>query len=297
LKNRTYWLIDNLKDLIMNKTINNENCLSISIHSTRVGDLLRISAGKSMFLVSRQGIAVRKEIIDHEIYSRVKMEGSSAIHLDYNRIFILQDKLLEVQAKSHTSYGPLGDRMFLAATYDGVELGQFKGMISYMGGGTQGQWPVLLLDNETVFFTFSSSGMGGKTNELLIEYFQHVHMKGAISTEKPKLNSIAGDQLPEGFLEQQFRAENLVGMRKLEWEIPVPMEEGVATLRCYRYPGITQYKKEFYGNWTLIKEQKGDREWIGPSLNGEDLYAIEFVKNEDSEIHFPWAMTSVNYTL
>lgn len=281
----------------MHKTTNNENCLSISIHSTRVGDLLRIKVGNYMFLVSRQGVAVRKEIIDHEVYSRVKMEHSSAIHLDYNRIFIFQDKLLEVQAKSHTSYGPFGDRMFLAATYDGVELGQFKGMISYMGGGTQGQWPVLLLDNETVFFTFSSSGMGGKTNELLIEYFQHVHMKGAFSKEKPTVKSVAGDQLAAGFLEQQFRAEDLVGMRKLDWQMPVPMEEGVATLSCYRYPGMAQYKKEFYGNWTLIKEQKGDREWIGPSLQGEDLYAVEFAMDEDREIHFPWAMTSVSFML
>lgn len=281
----------------MHNTTNNENLLSISIHSTRVGDLLRLKVGNYMFLVSRQGIAIRNEIIDHEVYSRVKMESSSAIHLDYNRIFIFRDKLLEVQAKSYTSYGPLGDRMFLAATYDGVELGQFKGMISYMGGGTQGQWPVLLLDNETVFFIFSSSGMGGKTNELLIEYFQHVHMKGAFSKEKPTVNSVAGDHLPAGFLEQRFRAEDLVGMRMMEWQTPVPMEEGDATLSCYRYPGMTQYKKDFYGNWDRIKEQKGDREWIGPSLHGEDLYAIEFVKNEDSEIHFPWAMTSVNFTL
>ena len=281
----------------MHKTTNDENLLSISIHSTRVGDLLRIKVGSSIFLVSRQGIAVRKEIIDHEVYSRVKMESSSAIHLDYNRIFIFQDKLLEVQAKSHTSYGPFGDRMFLAATYDGVELGQFKGMISYMGGGTQGQWPVLLLDNETVFFTFSSSGMGGKTNELLIEYFQHVHMKGAINPEKPKVNRVSGDQLPAGFLEQQFRSEDLVGMRTLEWQMPVPMDEGVATLSCYRYPGMAQYKKEFYGNWDRIKEQKGDREWIGPSLHAEDLFAIEFLRDGDSEIHFPWAMTSVSFTL
>lgn len=281
----------------MNTSINDENCLSITIHSTRVGDLLRIGAGKSIFLVSRQGIAVRKEIIDNEVYSRVKMESSSAIHLDYNRIFIFQDKLLEVQAKSHTSYGPFGDRMFLAATYDGVELGQFKGMISYMGGGTQGQWPVLLLDNETVFFTFSSSGMGGKTNELLIEYFQHVHMKGAINPEKPMMNRVAGDQLPAGFLEQQFRAEDLVGMRTLEWKLPVPMDEGVATLSCYRYPGMTQYKNDFYGNWDRIKEQKGDRECIGPSLHGEDLFAIEFLRDGDSEIHFPWTMTSVSFTL
>jgi hypothetical protein len=187
--------------------------------------------------------------------------------------------------------------MFLAATYDGVELGQFKGMISYMGGGTQGQWPVLLLDNGTVFFTFSSSGMGGKTNELLIEYFQHVHMKGAISIDKPTVKRVSGDQLPAGFLDQQFRAEDLVGMRTLEWQIPVPMDEGDATLSCYRYPGMTHYQKDFYGNWLLIKDQKGDKEWIGPSLHGEDLYAIEFVRGQDSEIHFPWAMTSVCFTL
>ena len=174
------------------------------------------------------------------------MVNGVAMHLDFKASFVFKGKLLEVEAVSMICYGPLGERLKLNVWYDGQQIGNWSALRSYMGGGTNGIWPVIQDEDGVLFFTFNRKGMVGGANELLIEYYRTVVSDPIDVHSKDPRKYIPSKDLPDGFLSQQFELEELQSAKSIQWLIPVrdpSCNKTIGTLSCCAYPGYERYCK------------------------------------------------------
>jgi hypothetical protein len=77
-----------------------ETASSLTISHVRTSESLRIEISNNVYLVSKQGIYERQEIILHKPFIHVPMVKGVAIHLIFN------GKLLTVDAICKTNHGP-----------------------------------------------------------------------------------------------------------------------------------------------------------------------------------------------
>jgi len=138
----------------------------------------RLEIGNQVYLVSKHGVSVRKEIIFEKEFIRVPMDKSNGVaqHLSFEGSFNIHGKLLDISAQSKTTFGPLGDRLSLYAYYDNKVIGNYRALRSYMGGGIDGKWPFLKTKDWSIIFTFNSTGFYNKNNLLRIEYFKYINI-------------------------------------------------------------------------------------------------------------------------
>ena len=156
----------------------------IQVTDIRHSEEKRVEIGDQVYLVSKHGVSIRKEIILEKEFTRVPMDKSNGIaqHLNYEGSFNIDGKLLEVSAQSKTTFGPLGDRLSLHVYYDNTLIGNYSALRSYMGGGSNGKWPFLKTKEWCIIFTFNSTGLHNKNNLLRIEYFKTIiHYQCAIN--------------------------------------------------------------------------------------------------------------------
>ncbi len=151
-----------------------DTAVQFTIQQTRFPELKRLIVSNQVFLISKRGVSIRTEVLCNEPYEGVAMNNGVAMHLDFKRTYIFKGKMLQVEAISKTSYGPLGERLKLNVWYDGQQIGNYSALRSYMGGGSHGEWPILKDKEGILFFNFSSSKIFGPEKELLIEYFKTI---------------------------------------------------------------------------------------------------------------------------
>jgi hypothetical protein len=68
-------------------------------------------------------------------------QPGEVVHFRYNNRFKVRNKTLFVSASFYTTFGPVGDRVYVKASYDGVSIGDYGMLKSTIGFGTRGQWP------------------------------------------------------------------------------------------------------------------------------------------------------------
>jgi hypothetical protein len=262
---------------------------------TRYPELFRLETGDQTFLISKDGVSIRKEIICHKEYSRVKMENSVALHLDFKETFIVKNKLLEVRAIAKTTYGPLGDRLVLKARYDEKEIGNFSALRSYMGGGINGKWPLIKTEDQTILFSFSTSGMFGSANELKIERYLTLIPDDLVPEEKNRPVYIKASEFPEEYLQDDYTFKEAEKFKQLIWMVPVKDESKkiLATISCFQYPGFERFRKVYYGSWDFRKYP--EKSYIGRSISERGFYSIQFKTDEVVQNLFPWKEVLVSH--
>ena len=262
---------------------------------TRYPELFRLETGGQSFMISKDGVSIRKEIICHKEYTRVKMENGVAMHLDFKEAFVVLDNLLEVEAISKTSYGPLGDRLILKARYDDKEIGNFSALRSYMGGGMNGKWPLIRTENQTILFTFSTHGMFGSANELIIEAYQTIVADHTVLEQNNRPVYMSASEFPEDYLEDDYTFKEVEISKELVWMVPVrDKRKGTkATISCFYYQGFERFRKVYYGKWDFKKYP--EKSYLGRSISDRGFYAIQFKSDENNEYLFPWKEVLVSH--
>jgi hypothetical protein len=276
-----------------------ETTSSLTISPVRSSECLRIKISNNVYLVSKQGIYQRQEIILNKPFSRMPMVKSVAMHLDYSGSFIFKGKLLTFDAICKLSYGPLGERLKLNVTYDNEVIGNYSAGISYMGGGSYGAWPYLKGDDWVLIFTFTSTGFNSKKNELLIEYYTSLVPDPNLVFSNPKRKSMSQKDISQEILDTTYCIEDLKSIEKIQWLIPVRDQQKnfIGKLSCCSYPGYERYYNSYYGDLKKILKMKDNYPFIAKSHNEDFLYTIEYEQEGTVERFFPWNNTQVSYTI
>lgn len=272
----------------------------LQITDIRNSEEKRIEIGNQVYLVSKHGISVRKEIIFEKFFDRVPMENGLAQHFKYKGSFNIHGKILEIEAENKTTFGPLGDRLLLNAYYDSRRIGNFNALISYMGGGSSGTWPFLKTKEWSVVFTLDSTRFHNKENLLRIEYLQTIIYDPSFINEKEKRKCIAGKTLSEDFLNNTYNIEDLEKYKIIEWLIPIRDENSdklIGKISCCRYPDFEKYHKSYFGNVLKILEIKGERSFIGKSIDDSSLYTIQIDIGNESKVYYPWNYYEVYFDI
>jgi hypothetical protein len=270
------------------------------IHDTRFASLKRIEINEQVFLVSKQGISQRKEVILHKEYEGVPMVNGVVLNLDLKASFVFRNKLLEVEAVSKVCYGPLGERLHLNVWYDGFQIGNWSALYSYMGGGTQGTWPIIRCEDGILFFTFNRKGMIGKANVLLIEYFRTIIADPVDIHLSVERKYISSENLPEGFVSKQYNLEKLKSKKKILWLLPLRdslSKKEIGALSSCVYPGYEQYQKQYNGNLLNLPLDERNATFIAQSLGQINLYMLSYEQDGVKYTHNPWGSTRIGYNL
>lgn len=262
----------------------------------------RLEIGDQVYLISKHGVSVRKEIIFEKEFTRVPMDKSSGVaqHLSFEGSLNIDGKLLDISAQSKTTFGPLGDRLSFIAYYDNKVIGNYSALRSYMGGGSNGKWPFLKTKEWSIIFTFNSTGFHNKYNLLRIEYFKTIIYDPYLINENEKRKSLTGKNLSDEFLKTKFDIIDLEKHKTIEWLIPIKDDTSIDMIRrisCCSYAGYESYCKVYYGNLLKIKEYMNDREFIGKAANNSKLYSLEIEIEGDKRIYFPWTKTEIFYNV
>jgi hypothetical protein len=272
----------------------------LQITDIRNSEEKRIEIGNQVYLVSKHGISIRKEIIFEKFFDRVPMDKGVAQHFKYKGSFNIHGKLLEIDAENKTTFGPLGDRLILNAYYDSLRIGNYSALISYMGGGSSGIWPSLKTKEWSIVFTLNSTRFYNKENLLRLEYFQTIIYDPSFINEKEKRKCVAGKTLTEVFLNDTYKIEDLEKYKIIEWLIPIRDDSSdvlIGKISCCSYPGFEKYHKSYFGNVLKILEIKGEKSFIGKSLDNSSLFTIQIDIDNGSKIYYPWNSCKINYNI
>ena len=183
----------------------------IQITDIRHSEEKRFEIGDQVYLISKHGVSIRKEIILEKEFTRVPMDKSTGIaqHLNFEGSYNIEGKLLDILAESKTTFGPLGDRLSLFAYYDNKIIGDYRAMRSYMGGGSNGKWPFLKTKDWTIIFTLNSTGFNKINNILRIEYFKTIIHDPYVVNEDEKRKCIQGKSLSDKFINDRYEINNI----------------------------------------------------------------------------------------
>jgi hypothetical protein len=266
-----------------------DTVVQFSIQQTRFPELKRLVIGDHVFLISKCGVSKRIEVLCNRPYLGAAMHNGEAIHLDFKHTYIFKGKLLQVEAVCKTTYGPLGDRLQLNVWYDGKRIGDYSALRSYMGGGSNGTWPILRDEEGILFFKFSSSKMFGPEKELLIEYYKTV-IYDPVELLSTKQKSVSFSKLPEGFLNTELLDHEIVKFKEIEWQIPVldDLHDTNGALSSFYYEGLDQYYISGWDRKFHLKEPFVSRIFFGNSLDDECVYGISLKIRHETQFHFPW---------
>ena len=273
---------------------------NLRITDIRNSEEKRIEIGNQVYLVSKYGISIRKEIIFEKIFDRVPMENGCAQHLKYKGSFIIQGNLLEIDAENKTSFGPLGDRVSFYAYFNSEVIGNYTGLRSYMGGGSNGKWPYMKTKEWSVVFTLNSKGLNNTENLLRVEYFKAIIHDPNFVNERGKRKVISGDKLSHKFLNETYKIEDLEKFKTIEWLIPIRDENSdklIGKISCCRYPRFEKYYKSYFGNVSKILGTMDERTFIGKSIDNSSLFTIHIDMNNGSEIYYPWNYYEIFYNV
>ena len=265
--------------------------ISPQFFSTRLARIQMVTFGQHGFLFDKKGISVRKTTLYANRFKKVEFTRDQAMHFDFNQSFNLKDKNLHVSAQYYTTYGPLGDRVKLNATYDGEIIGNYSSLRSYMGGGANGVWPSLVNEDWQLIFVFDLQYSSQKKfNHFSINYFETLL---PFSNERDNnYFSIKEDSINLAQLEERFSTQDIAHSKVLEWEhqIKDAKNNDWGKISCFSYPGFQRYRFSRYGtipNWE--EYMKIHEPFISREIeNSGCLYVLEFQTKNNTEVYLPW---------
>jgi len=104
----------------------------------------RMVIGSNVYLIGNNTCFERKEQLCLKRFNRKIEQRGEVVHFRYNNRFKVRNKILFVSASFYTTFGPVGDRVHVKASYDGVSIGDYGLLKSTIGFGTRGQWPEII---------------------------------------------------------------------------------------------------------------------------------------------------------
>ncbi|MFN5422503.1 MAG: hypothetical protein ACK5AO_04485 [bacterium] len=226
------------------------------------------------------------------------MSNGSAVHLNVKTTFKYQEKEVAVEAICKTSYGPLGDRLYLNVSYGEEKIGNFSALRSYMGGGSNGKWPIIRTTEETILFKLSTSNMYGPENEFLIERYVAIKPDNVELNLPNEWRAVAASESLLKSMEEPLEISSLAEHKIIEWTVPVldNHHNFIGNLSSCAYPGFERFIKSYYGN---IKDFPKDwyKNEIIAQADDQCLRVVEFERNAEIELHYPWPIIHVNIKL
>lgn len=260
----------------------------MKITDVRNSDYKRIEIENDVYLISKHGIAIRTKTFIEKEFHRAPIENGVAQHLKYEDSFEVEGKIVKVTAECKTSFGPLGDRISLHVTYDGIEIGNYRALRSYMGGGSNGKWPILYTANGVIVFTLNASLDGPSSNLFRIEHFQTI-----ITDTNKQIDPLISKVIHEStiareYLKNTFTINEIEEIKQLIWVVPIrdSNKEIIGKISCLRFPGFERYRKVYYG--TYNPKNKPDISFIGRCSPDSGFYVLSFEKKNFTEYYFPW---------
>jgi len=83
-----------------------------------------VSIGNNRYLVEKDFLGIPKQTLYSAEFQRCNdFTNGVGVHFEYNGVFFVKDKLLEVAVKYFICYGPLGDRLNISAEFGGESAG------------------------------------------------------------------------------------------------------------------------------------------------------------------------------
>lgn len=149
-------------------------CNFLKINKSKLTPV-KLSIGNATYIVGKHFLAKHEECIYSFTYRR---SGLGQPHYDFQKMFLVEGRLLEVTACSMMKYGPLGDRTNVEANYDGQLISKFNSLISYMGGGSTGVYPYIKTGTGHIVFSFQISPSNGE-NTWSMDYYRDLFLQPA----------------------------------------------------------------------------------------------------------------------
>lgn len=204
----------------------------------------RVELGERVFLAGKDFIGERKEVLCCIEPVDPDFAHGEKLYLDYQALFVIRGRLLQVEAKRWLAYGPLGERHKLTAYYDGERIGNYSSIRSYAGGGHHGDWPAI--SNKDWHLVFSFAGSNGRSDIFRIEYFESLfpELPRIFDPTPPSTAKLISDPA-DPRLASRLTIEDLVPHRKVYWELPVTVpgtEAEQGKLSCCYYTGYEQLR-------------------------------------------------------
>lgn len=270
--------------------------MNFSIRPTRFPEFKRLLIEDQVYLISRKGVYKREEPIYNKSFERVSMSNGSAVHLDVKTTFMFQGKEVAVEAICKTTYGPLGDRLYLNARYDGEIIGNFSALRSYMGGGSNGNWPIIRTAEEILLFKLSTSSMYGPENEFLIERYSAIKPDDVELKLPHEWRAVAASETLLKSMEEPLEISSLAQHKIVEWTVSVFDEQQtfIGNVSSCAYPGFERFIKTYYGSIKKFPPEWYKKEIIAKADGDQCLHTIEFEREGEIEYHYPWPIIHVN---
>ena len=197
---------------------------------------VKLSIGNATYIVGKHFLAKHQECIYSFTYKR---SGHEQPHYDFQKMFLVESRLLEVTACSKLKYGPLGDRTNVQVHYDGQLISKFNCFLSYMGGGSNGIYPYIKTDLGHIVFSFQIAPSNDE-NTWSIDYYKDLLLQPAeqITFEANNL-PFQLDNRSSG-----YSFDDLEAIKRICWIYPVyDVYSGIhlGDLSFCEYPGFNHY--------------------------------------------------------
>ena len=254
----------------------------LEIYKSKFGPL-EVEIGNATYLAGRDFFAKHSKCIYSFTYNRSKPSGT---HYDVTKTFVVDGKLLEINASCVVEYGPLGDRCKIDVRYDGVPVSNFRSYISYMGGDATGSYPYIRTQHGHIVFSIQMQP-SPQDNVWSIDQFEDLDIESEDTmrffehSDKSTSESIQSVDNKEG----GFSFEDIQQYRKIRWRSPVFDEfskEYLGDLSFCEYPGYNKVSYWVTGQYPLSEWDRFP-DTIEKSEKDEVLQTLEFNGQENFE--------------
>jgi hypothetical protein len=274
-----------------------EQKIPITIKSLTKRDEKKITIGNKAFIVGKTSVKERKEIICSRYFRKNRVVEGRAIHFEYQNSFLVRGKLLIVSASFITDRNPHGIRVHVKASYDGVLLGDFGFMRATIGAGTHGNWPEIITPQWELLIKLDIYENEQGNLHFSIEDFENIDLSSftPLSIKNFKYrNDIDSLELPDSFLKNKFKLEEISAFRKAVWEIEVNHTENntPGKLTCYHYQGYQKYDVTSSHRFFEIADS-----FYGKSIDDDDLFSLEWKTENEVQQFFTWDAVTIQADL
>jgi hypothetical protein len=235
---------------------------------------VKLSIGNANYIAGKHFLAKHQECIYSFTYKR---SGHEQPHYDFQKMFLVENRLLEVTAYSKLKYGPLGDYTNVQVHYDGQLISKFNCFLSYMGGGSNGIYPYIKTVLGHIIFSFQIAPSKDE-NVWSIDYYSNLLLQpdDQITREVRNLSS----QMKDCYTGYSFN--DLEAIKRISWIYPaydIYTEKYLGAVSFCEYPGLNQYHY-----WVTGKFRMGEKIpyplKIEKTKDNQFLQTLEFNNND-----------------
>ena len=234
----------------------------------------KLSIGNASYIVGKHFLARHTECIYSFTYKR---SGHEQPHYDFQKMFLVENKLLEISASSRMQYGPLGDYTHVQVHYNGELISKFNCFLSYMGGGSNGIYPYIETALGHIVFTLQIAPSKDE-NVWSIDYYSNSLLQPGeqITPEAKNLSSKIKDRYTG------YSFNDLEAIKRICWIYPAYdaySEKYLGAVSFCEYPGFNRYHYWVTGAYSF-NEKPPNPVKIEKTKDNRFLQTLEFNSND-----------------